>query len=87
MNVLIDYLKCPTFIIPSYDTFNPHEPANLLLPSHSRNIHYIERNNTEHYHSLKTYPATLSKKVTLLRYFRKYMNEHLLKAAAAMCPR
>ncbi|KAK7079554.1 Serine/threonine-protein kinase plk1 [Halocaridina rubra] len=61
--------------------------TKLLLLADGENIHYIERSGTEHYHQLKTYPSTLNKKVTLLRYFRNYMNERLLKAAAAMCPR
>ncbi|CAL4150380.1 unnamed protein product, partial [Meganyctiphanes norvegica] len=61
--------------------------TKLLLLADGDNIHYIERSGTEHYHQLKEYPATLNKKVTLLRYFRNYMNEHLLKAAASMCPR
>ncbi|XP_064091396.1 serine/threonine-protein kinase PLK1-like [Macrobrachium nipponense] len=61
--------------------------SKLLLLADGDNIHYIERTGAEHYHQLKNYPSTLDKKVTLLRYFRNYMNEHLLKAAAAMCPR
>ncbi|KAK8731564.1 hypothetical protein OTU49_007371 [Cherax quadricarinatus] len=61
--------------------------TKLLLLADGENIHYIERSSAEHYHQLKNYPATLNKKVTLLRYFRNYMNEHLLKAAASMCPR
>lgn len=61
--------------------------TKLLLLADGENIHYIERNNIEHYHQLKSYPGSLNKKVTLLRYFRNYMNEHLLKAAASMCPR
>ncbi|XP_066990002.1 serine/threonine-protein kinase PLK1 [Macrobrachium rosenbergii] len=61
--------------------------SKLLLLADGDNIHYIERTGAEHYHQLKNYPSTLDKKVTLLRYFRNYMNEHLLKAAASMCPR
>lgn len=61
--------------------------TKLLLLADGENIHYIERSNAEHYHTLKSYPGALNKKVTLLRYFRNYMNEHLLKAAASMCPR
>jgi hypothetical protein len=44
-----------------------------------RSIQYIERDATEHFHTLKTFPESLTKKVTLLRYFRNYMQEHLLK--------
>ncbi|XP_076046777.1 serine/threonine-protein kinase polo isoform X2 [Oratosquilla oratoria] len=61
--------------------------SKLLLLADGENIHYIERNGTEHYHTLNEFPSTISKKVTLLRYFRNYMNEHLLKTAASMCPR
>ncbi|XP_068213635.1 serine/threonine-protein kinase PLK1-like [Palaemon carinicauda] len=61
--------------------------TKLLLLSDGETIKYIERTSMEHQHHLKNYPPALNKKVTLLRYFRNYMNEHLLKAAAAMCPR
>lgn len=61
--------------------------SKLLLLADGENIHYIERSGAEHYHQLKNYPSTLNKKVTLLRYFRNYMSEHLLKAAASMSPR
>lgn len=50
-----------------------------------RNIQYIERDGTEHYHTLKVFPETLTKKVTLLKYFRNYMNEHLLKVNIILC--
>ena len=44
-----------------------------------RNVQYIERDSKEHYHTIKVYPEDLNKKVTLLKYFRNYMSEHLLK--------
>ena len=44
-----------------------------------RNIQYIERDGREHYHTIARYPEDLTKKVTLLKYFRNYMSEHLLK--------
>lgn len=46
---------------------------------HFSNIQYIERDSTEHFHTLKVFPDSLTKKVTLLKYFRNYMSEHLLK--------
>ncbi len=55
--------------------------------SHFRNIQYIERDGTEHFHTIKQYPENLAKKITLLKYFRSYMNEHLLKAGADVTPR
>lgn len=47
-----------------------------------RQIQYTEKNNAEHYYILSRYPTALEKKVTLLRYFRAYMTEHLLKTGA-----
>ncbi|KAK2718492.1 serine/threonine-protein kinase PLK1-like [Artemia franciscana] len=61
--------------------------TRLLLLSNGKDIHYIERDGTENYHSLTSFPASLDKKVKLLSYFRNYMNEHLLKAGALMAPR
>ena len=36
---------------------------------------------------MSEYPKETKKKVVLLKYFRNYMNEHLVKAGAAMKPR
>ena len=44
-----------------------------------RNVQYIERDGTEFFHTLKVFPDALNKKMTLLKYFRNYMSEHLLK--------
>jgi len=46
-----------------------------------RNVQYIERDGTEFFHTLKVYPEALNKKMTLLKYFRNYMSEHLLKVS------
>lgn len=53
----------------------------------SRHVHYIEKDGTENYHMMKEYPDNLKKKVTLLNYFKDYMNEHLLKAGETVQPR
>jgi len=42
-------------------------------------MQYIERDGTERFHSLDVFPDRLSKKVTLVKYFRNYMSQHLLK--------
>ena len=46
-----------------------------------RNVQYIERDGTEFFHTLRVFPEALHKKMTLLKYFRNYMSEHLLKVA------
>ena len=47
-----------------------------------RDVQYIERDGREHFHTLSLYPEDLQKKVTLLKYFRNYMSEHLLKVGS-----
>ncbi|KAL5006331.1 hypothetical protein ScPMuIL_015137 [Solemya velum] len=64
-----------------------NDSTRLILLANGENVQYIERDGTEHYHTLKLFPESLTKKVTLLKYFRNYMNEHLLKAGANMVPR
>ncbi|RWS09043.1 polo kinase 1-like protein [Dinothrombium tinctorium] len=53
--------------------------TRIALFADGHNLQYIERDGTEHFHALDCYPQTLFKKITLLKYFRNYMNEHLVK--------
>ena len=50
---------------------------NLIL---YRNVHYIEKDGSEHYHLMGQTPPNLEKKMKLLSYFRRYMTEYLMKA-------
>ncbi|KAL3841606.1 hypothetical protein ACJMK2_019723 [Sinanodonta woodiana] len=63
-----------------------NDSTRLILLSNGENMQYIERDGTEHYHTLKIFPEALAKKVTLLKYFRNYMAENLLKAGANITP-
>ena len=49
-----------------------------------RQLQYTERNNAEHYYVIGSYPVELEKKVTLLKYFRAYMNEHLIRSGTGL---
>lgn len=64
-----------------------NDSTRLILLSNGENVQYIERDGAEHFHTLKVFPESLTKKVTLLKYFRNYMSEHLLKAGANITPR
>ncbi|MEQ2171692.1 Serine/threonine-protein kinase plk1 [Goodea atripinnis] len=50
-------------------------------------LQYIDKTAAESYMSVRSFPATLNKKITLLKYFRNYMSEHLLKAGANVARR
>ena len=52
-----------------------------------RNIHYIDKDSSEYYYTDENYPAELEKKMKLLTYFRRYMNDHLVKAGASVAPK
>lgn len=53
--------------------------TRILLMADENGLQYVDKNNEEKFNTMANYPETLHKKVTLLRYFKNYMNEHLLK--------
>nr|CDJ97580.1 Serine threonine protein kinase-related and POLO box domain containing protein [Haemonchus contortus] len=59
-----------------------NDSSKLVLDEAGNELTYIEKNETENYYGIDSYPESLAKKVTLLKYFRAYMNEHLIKAGA-----
>uniref|UniRef100_A0AAY5ERN5 Serine/threonine-protein kinase PLK n=1 Tax=Electrophorus electricus TaxID=8005 RepID=A0AAY5ERN5_ELEEL len=64
-----------------------NDSTRLIMYEDGDSLQYIDRNTAESYLSVRSYPAALSKKITLLKYFRNYMSEHLLKAGANITPR
>nr|XP_046192868.1 serine/threonine-protein kinase PLK1-like isoform X2 [Oncorhynchus gorbuscha]XP_046193514.1 serine/threonine-protein kinase PLK1-like isoform X2 [Oncorhynchus gorbuscha] len=61
--------------------------TRMMMYADGDSLQYIDKMAAESYLSVRSYPATLSKKITLLKYFRNYMSEHLLKAGANITPR
>ncbi|XP_030636675.1 serine/threonine-protein kinase PLK1 isoform X2 [Chanos chanos] len=64
-----------------------NDSTRLIMYDDGDSLQYIDRSSSESYLSIRSYPAALSKKITLLKYFRNYMSEHLLKAGANITPR
>ncbi|XP_055062008.1 serine/threonine-protein kinase PLK1 isoform X2 [Misgurnus anguillicaudatus] len=64
-----------------------NDSTRLIMYADGDSLQYIDRNTAESYLSVRSYPTALSKKITLLKYFRNYMSEHLLKAGANITPR
>lgn len=56
-----------------------NDSTRLILCSSGENLQYIERDGNEFLYTLQSYPDWLQKKITLLKYFRDYMSQHLLK--------
>lgn len=61
--------------------------TRLIMYADGDSLQYIDKMSAESYLSVRSYPAALNKKITLLKYFRNYMSEHLLKAGANIARR
>uniref|UniRef100_A0A3Q3L9M7 Serine/threonine-protein kinase PLK n=1 Tax=Mastacembelus armatus TaxID=205130 RepID=A0A3Q3L9M7_9TELE len=61
--------------------------TRLIMYTDGDSLQYIDKAGAESYLSVRSYPSSLNKKITLLKYFRNYMSEHLLKAGANMARR
>uniref|UniRef100_A0A914M9N4 Serine/threonine-protein kinase PLK n=1 Tax=Meloidogyne incognita TaxID=6306 RepID=A0A914M9N4_MELIC len=59
-----------------------NDNTKVILDAPGIQLQYTERNNMEHFYAADKYPQALEKKITLLKYFRSYMNEHLIKTGA-----
>lgn len=56
-----------------------NDNTKLILMADENNFHYVERSGNEQYYKYSHTPEHLVKKNTLFRYFRNYMNSHLMK--------
>ncbi|GAB1598412.1 mucin-5AC-like isoform X1 [Argonauta hians] len=61
-----------------------NDSTRLIVMANEEYMEYIDRNNVESYFTMTDYPDEHKKKVILLKYFRSYMSEHLLKAGAGI---
>ncbi|XP_012264966.1 serine/threonine-protein kinase polo [Athalia rosae] len=59
-----------------------NDGTRLIMLANGFNVHYINREGTELYYTVKDYPSILDKKMKLLNYFQRYMNEHLMNAGS-----
>ncbi|XP_035492660.1 serine/threonine-protein kinase PLK1 isoform X2 [Scophthalmus maximus] len=61
--------------------------TRLIMYTDGDSLQYIDKTAAESYLSVRSFPNALNKKITLLKYFRNYMSEHLLKAGANIARR
>ncbi|XP_036143219.1 serine/threonine-protein kinase polo isoform X2 [Monomorium pharaonis] len=61
-----------------------NDGTRLIMMANGYNIHYINREGDELYYTVKEYPTNLEKKMKLMNFFLKYMNEHLMKAGGSI---
>ncbi|KAI4502511.1 hypothetical protein M0802_002423 [Mischocyttarus mexicanus] len=61
-----------------------NDGTRLIMLANGFNIHYINRDGNELYFTVDDFPTSLDKKMKLMIFFLKYMNEHLLKAGGSI---
>ncbi|XP_046832578.1 serine/threonine-protein kinase polo isoform X2 [Vespa crabro] len=61
-----------------------NDGTRLIMLANGFNIHYINRDGNELYYTVQEYPTILDKKMKLMNFFLKYMNEHLMKAGGSI---
>lgn len=59
-----------------------NDTTKLIILSNGINVHFIDKDGKETYMTVDNYPPEMEKKMKLLTYFKRYMNEHLVKAGA-----
>uniref|UniRef100_A0A1B0G629 polo kinase n=1 Tax=Glossina morsitans morsitans TaxID=37546 RepID=A0A1B0G629_GLOMM len=59
-----------------------NDATTLILLPNGINVHYIDKDEKETYMTNKKYCGSLEKKIKLLSYFKRYMNQNLAKAGA-----
>ncbi|XP_011494158.1 PREDICTED: serine/threonine-protein kinase polo [Ceratosolen solmsi marchali] len=61
-----------------------NDGTRLIMLANNFNIHYINRLGEELYYTIRDYPHHLEKKMKLLNFFLRYMNDHLMKAGGTV---
>ncbi|KAK0409624.1 hypothetical protein QR680_004656 [Steinernema hermaphroditum] len=57
-----------------------NDKTKLMMNAAGEQLQYADQNDKEQFYVAQHFPEQLKKKVTLLKYFRSYMQENLLKA-------
>jgi len=64
-----------------------NDSTRIVLHEDGDKLQYVDKDFRETFCTVRDHPSELKKKVSLVDYFRKYMNEHLLKAGASAAPK
>ena len=56
-----------------------NDSTRIVLHEDGDKLQYVDKDFRETFCTVRDHPSELKKKVSLVDYFRKYMNEHLLK--------
>lgn len=51
----------------------------MILHENGEQVQYLHKDMREEMCTIGVHPSELQKKISLVKYFRKYMNDHLLK--------
>lgn len=58
-----------------------NDVTRLLITANNQNLQYIKQDGSELFYTISDHPESLKKKITLLNYFKDYMQDNLLKVS------
>ena len=61
-----------------------NDSTRMILHENGEQVQYLNKEMKEEMCLIDKYPSELKKKVSLITYFRKYMNDHLLKVSIGL---
>ena len=61
-----------------------NDSSRIVLYADGDTVQYIDNTNVENFYTIDVYPQQCVKKITLLKYFKTYMNENLVQTGQQM---
>ena len=56
-----------------------NDSTRMILHENGEQVQYLHKDMREEMCTIGVHPSEMQKKISLIKYFRKYMNDHLLK--------
>ena len=56
-----------------------NDSTRMILHANGEQVQYLHKDMREEMATIGVHPSEMQKKISLIKYFRKYMNDHLLK--------
>ena len=58
-----------------------NDSTRMILHENGEQVQYLHKDMREEMCTISVHPSEMQKKISLIKYFRKYMNDHLLKVS------
>ena len=58
-----------------------NDSTRMILHENGEQVQYVHKDMRDEMCTIAVHPSEMQKKISLIKYFRKYMNDHLLKVS------